>query len=111
MWRAFRDGPTARACALLLIGTFLATPHAFNYDMPMLTPAILWYISERYRASRGFDLGEIVALLLILTMPFLMLELKKVGMPMSWAPEGLLFLLIARPFGDVGGRPMAISPA
>ncbi len=107
VWRAFRDGPTARASALLLIGTFLATPHAFNYDMPMLTPAIIWYASDRYRASRGLDLGEIVALLLILIMPVLMLNLKTVGMPMSWAPEGLLFLLIARPFGEVRARPLA----
>ena len=30
-------------------------------------------------------------------MPFLMLELKKIGMPMSWAPLGLMFCLIAWP--------------
>jgi hypothetical protein len=97
VWRAFRDGPTPRAAALLIIGTYLATPHAFNYDMPMMTLALTWYFVERHGQPRPFDLGEIVALLLAFTMPFLMLELKKVGMPMSWAPLGLMFCLIAWP--------------
>ena len=97
VWRAWRAGPSARAAALLVVGTYLATPHAFNYDMPMMTLALVWYFVARHSEERPFDLGEIVALALAFTMPFLMLELKKVGMPMSWAPLGLLFCLIAGP--------------
>lgn len=97
VWRAFRHGPYARAAALMVVGTYLATPHAFNYDMPMMTLALVWYFIDRQQGGGRFDLGEIVALLLAFTMPFLMLELKKVDMPMSWAPLGLMFCLIAWP--------------
>ncbi len=97
VWRAYRDGPSERAAALLVVGTFLATPHAFNYDMPMMTLALVWYFVERYRVAGQLDVGEILALLLAFTMPFLMLELKKIDMPMSWAPLGLMFSLIAWP--------------
>jgi hypothetical protein len=98
VWRAWAaQGPSPRAAALLVVGTYLATPHAFNYDMPMMTFALVWYFVARCREERQIDLGEIVALLLAFTMPFLMLELKKVGMPMSWAPLGLMFCLIAWP--------------
>ena len=98
VWRAFRtEGASARAGALLLVGTYLATPHAFNYDMPMMTAALVWYFVARQGEERPFDIGEVLALLLAFTMPFLMLELKKVDMPMSWTPLGLMFCLIAWP--------------
>ena len=98
VWRLWRrEGPSPRAAALLVVGTFLATPHAFNYDMPMMTLALVWYFAARLGEERPFDLGEIVALLLAFATPFLMLELKKVDMAMSWAPLGLMFCLIAWP--------------
>ena len=97
VWRAFARGPSDRAAALLVVGTYLATPHAFNYDMPMMTLALVWYFVERFRSEARFDVGEIVALLLAFTTPFIMLNLKTVGMPMSWAPLGLMFCLIAWP--------------
>jgi hypothetical protein len=99
VWRAYRQGPSARAAALLVVGTYLATPHAFNYDMPMMTLALVWYFVERFREPERFDLGEIVALLLAFTTPFIMLSLKSVGMPMSFAPLGLMFYLIGWPRG------------
>ena len=110
VWRAWASGPSPRAAALLVIGTFLATPHAFNYDMPMMTFALVWYFVARYGEERPFDLGEILALLLAFTMPFLMLELKKVGMPMSWAPLGLMFCLIAWPRAPEL-KPASVAPA
>ena len=97
VWRAFREGPADRAAALTVVGTFLATPHAFNYDMPMMTLALVWYFAARNRDAAPFDVGEIIALLLAFTMPFVMLELKKIDMPMSWVPLGLVFCLIAWP--------------
>ena len=106
VWRAFRYGPADRAAALMVVGTFLATPHAFNYDMPMMTLALVWYFTERHRDGAPFDVGEIIALLLAFTMPFVMLELKKIGMPMSWVPLGLVFCLIAWPRGAKSKRAM-----
>jgi hypothetical protein len=97
VWRAWAKGPSDRAAALLVVGTYLATPHAFNYDMPMMTLALVWYFAERFRSEEPFDIGEIVALLLAFTTPFLLLNLKTLGMPMSWAPLGMMFCLIAWP--------------
>jgi hypothetical protein len=110
VWRAFRHGPADRAAALMVVGTFLATPHAFNYDMPMMTLALVWYFAERHRDGASFDVGEIIALLLAFTMPFVMLELKKIDMPMSWVPLGLVFCLIAWPRGSQA-KLVAFSPA
>jgi hypothetical protein len=98
VWRVWRrEGPSARAAALLVVGTFLTTPHAFNYDMPMMTLALVGYLVARQGEDRPLDLGEMVALLLAFTMPVLMFELKKIDLPMSWAPLGLMFCLIAWP--------------
>ncbi len=72
--RLSRKARATRAAALLVVGTYLATPHAFNYDMPMMTLALVWYFVERFRSEERFDVGEILALLLAFTMPFLMLE-------------------------------------
>ena len=90
-WRSRRLGLAARRCRSrsgsssgapiatdrasarrrsLVVGTFLATPHAFNYDMPMMTLALVWYFVERYRVEGRLDVGEIVALLLAFAMPF-----------------------------------------
>jgi hypothetical protein len=94
VWRAFRAGPNARAAALLVVGTFLATPHAFNYDMPMMTAAIVWYFEER---RVGLRLGEAFVLALALILPFAMWALGDKGPPISWAATAPLFLMIARP--------------
>ena len=109
VWRAFRsEGASPRAAALLIVGTYLATPHAFNYDMPMMTAALVWYFVARQGEERRFDVGEVLAVLLAFVMPFLMLELKKIGMPMSWTPLGLMFCLIAWPRAP---EPVAPAPA
>jgi hypothetical protein len=96
VWRAFRSGPTPQACALLLVGTFLATPHAFNYDMPMMTAAAIWYLVARYDVGKRLDVGEVVTLLLVLLLPFVMLAARGSGIVTSFAPQMLLFVLIAR---------------
>jgi hypothetical protein len=109
VWRAWRQGPSPRAAALLVVGTYLATPHAFNYDMPMMTMGLVWYCAERMRAEEPLDIGELLALLLAFALPLIMLNLKSValpmgflklktiGVPMSFAPLGLMFCLIAWP--------------
>ncbi len=110
VWRAFRAGVSPRAGALLVVGTFLATPHAFNYDLPMMTAAVLWYLEERMRATQSLTLSEIVILASTLILPFAMLALGKDAPPISWAPEFLLFCLIARPNSAlVGSAPTRAS--
>ncbi len=97
VWRAWRQGPSPQAAALLVVGTFLATPHAFNYDLPMMTMGLVWYFAERLRSEAPLDVGEWLALLLAFAMPVIMLNLKTVETPMSFAPLGLMFCLIAWP--------------
>jgi hypothetical protein len=110
VWRAFRAGPSPRACALLLVGSFLATPHAFNYDMPMMTSAALWYVIARHDAAQSLDVGEIVSLVLALILPSLMLALRGSGIVTSFAPEMLLFFLIARPNEALARETRPLAP-
>ena len=106
VWRACRGGVSPRASALLVVGTFLATPHAFNYDMPMTTAAGLWYLSERLRTARGLTLGEIGALTAFLILPVAMLTMGRGAPPISWAPLLLLFCLVAKSeTGRLGSAP------
>ena len=109
VWRAWRQGPSPRAAALLVVGTYLATPHAFNYDMPMMTMGLVWYFVERLRAKAPLDVGEWLALLLAFAMPLIMLNLKTVQAPMSFAPLGLMFCLIAWPRPDRAAPMLAVE--
>jgi arabinofuranan 3-O-arabinosyltransferase len=63
IWRCFRRGANDLSIAALQVGTFLATPYLFLYDMPMLANAILLYIRNRQIEGRGLGLidGGIVA--------------------------------------------------
>jgi hypothetical protein len=69
VWLCFRRGPTPLAAAALFVATFLASPHAFVYDMPPVATAVLWVIAERYHARDAFGTGEILVLLLTMVLP------------------------------------------
>ena len=69
VWRCFRAGPGRLAAAALFVATFVATPHAFVYDMPMVTTAVLWVIDERRRTGDAFRGGELLILLLAVAAP------------------------------------------
>jgi hypothetical protein len=112
IWVCFRSGPTALASAALLVGTFLATPYAFVYDLPVLTAALLWVIDERHRHDGAFGLGEIAILRLAATFPIAMPAGTTAAVPLS-AISLLLFLgLIIRRIRktSVGSPPGALSP-
>jgi hypothetical protein len=69
VWRCFRDGPGPLAAAVLFVATFLATPHAFVYDMPIVATAVLWFVAERCRSGDEFGTGEILAVVLAMLAP------------------------------------------
>lgn len=71
VWRLFRKGPTDEACAALLAGTLLCTPHALVYDAPMVTGAIALLIGSRMAADATFSLMEIVSFVLAAGFPLL----------------------------------------
>lgn len=63
VWFSFRGGPTPLAAATLFAATFLATPHAFVYDMPVLATALLWTVLDEQRRGPAFTPAEIAILL------------------------------------------------
>lgn len=93
VWRCFRRGPTKLAAAALLVGTFLATPHAFVYDMPMTTAAIILFIEARLETTSEFNLAEVLILTLAFMFPLLMV-INGLALPIGFVPLVLLFGLI-----------------
>lgn len=93
VWRCFRRNPTRLATAALLVGTFLATPHAFLYDMPMMTAALVLFIEARLEADPTFNLAEVLILILAFMFPLLMLA-NGPKLPINFVPLVLLFGLI-----------------
>ena len=68
IWRAFRrddlnDGTMAGLkVALLCVATFLATPFAFIYDLPLFTLGLLLFVGERLRSAQTFHSLEILVI-------------------------------------------------
>ncbi|MGI4799741.1 MAG: glycosyltransferase 87 family protein, partial [Janthinobacterium lividum] len=76
VWRCFRvwrphwrDGSALLEVAALGAATFLATPFAFNYDLPLFTAAVLLFVDERRRANGTFLLREMLAIVAALLLP------------------------------------------
>jgi Glycosyltransferase family 87 len=72
LWNLFRSGPRDLAGAGLLVATFLATPYAFVYDMPVVATAVIWVVAERQRAGDAFGTGEVLILILALISPIML---------------------------------------
>jgi len=75
-WICFRQGVTALATAVLLVGTFLATPYAFVYDMPMLTNAVLALPRQSGRTPRFLTATETFTRISVLLLPNIMVSYK-----------------------------------
>jgi uncharacterized membrane protein YfhO len=72
VWVCWRRGPQDTAIAVLLIATCLATPHAFVYDLPLLTAAVALLVSQRLNEHRAFAPLELIVLLLAVIFPAIM---------------------------------------
>src|SRR5262249_8762812 len=66
IWFCFRRGVTLLATAVLLVGTVLATPYAFLYDLPIVTNAVLMFIRHKDQTNRLLTIPEGAVLLLSL---------------------------------------------
>ena len=106
VWRCFRFGPSRLAAAALFVATFLATPHAFVYDMPILTTAVLWVIAERHEDGAAFATGEIAILILVMAAPVALVAGRS-DFPVMVLALALLLGMIIRRFAQVraGSRP------
>ncbi len=89
VWWVFRRGVTAAAAGVLGVATFLATPYAFIYDLPVVTLGV----AARWDAGAGRPrpFGEIPVLLLGLALP-------ELGRGNDNAPA---LILLAMPIGLV----------
>jgi hypothetical protein len=105
--RCFRRDPGPLAAALI-VGVFLATPHAFFYDLPMLTAAIVMLIQARIDMTGRFSTFEIAVLVLATLFPIVML-LRNFPVPISAVSMLLLFAIIVRAQGR--SRPTLARPA
>jgi hypothetical protein len=90
VWSLFRSGPRQLAGAGLLVASFLATPYAFVYDMPIVATAVIWFVAERHRAEDALGTGEVVVLMLAMLAP---ITLAAVGPPFPLATISLILLL------------------
>ncbi len=71
--RCFYRNAGRLAAASLFVGTLLATPHAFIYDMPMILAAMALFIEEHRQTNATFSLASILVLSLAMLFPLMML--------------------------------------
>jgi hypothetical protein len=93
IWVCFRRGVTKLGDSALLVGTFLATPYAFVYDMPMVTNAILAVVHDEERVNRLLPVPDALILVWSLVLPVFLVETWRIGAIRS-VPLILLFGLI-----------------
>lgn len=93
-WLLFRRAPYAVAMAGLLIGSFLVTPHAFVYDLPLAAAGVYIYAA----AQPTPDLRATVALLAVLVAPALVMAVPALAFLALLAHVSLfaIILLVAQ---------------
>ncbi|HEX2943628.1 MAG TPA: glycosyltransferase family 87 protein [Rhodopila sp.] len=95
VWRVHRRGSDRIAHAALIVGTFLATPHAFIYDMPVLAAAMCLFIQDRIACGGAFTLAEIGVLTLGSFFPVYIVA-ERPDIPVSSVCLILLFAMLVR---------------
>jgi alpha-1,2-mannosyltransferase len=106
LWRS--AAPYPLKAAALCLGTVLATPFTFDYDMVLLAPAIAFFAADGL--ARGFGPWEKTALAALWLMPLLarsvaQVTLIPIGVPVMLA----LFILLLRRSTSHFASPMAFS--
>jgi hypothetical protein len=94
VWVSFRHGSRARAVPTMIVAACLAAPHAFIYDLPVLTGAVLLFVADRVKSGLPFVLPEVVILLLVLVFPAVMWDF---GLPVSGGAIALFMALLLTP--------------
>jgi alpha-1,2-mannosyltransferase len=95
IWIVFRRATGDMAVAALLSGTFLATPYAFIYDMPIVAAALVLLVRARFRSGTRFSPTEMALLAAAVALPYVM-DAHLVPVPLSAIVLGLLFTMIVR---------------
>ncbi len=79
VWFAFRRGVSSPAIGVLAAAAVLANPHAFWYDLPPLTAAVLFLGMARLRAGRPLRWWETFLMMLTLCLPAAMVWTSVLG--------------------------------
>jgi len=106
VWYVFRRGASPLAVALLMAGTFLATPYAVFYDLSLLSYALVLVAADRRSGPDGFSSAEVAVLILGVALP-LLLRLDVLRVPWGLVVPGAVFLLILR---RIAGQTDARAP-
>ncbi len=70
IWHCFRRGTNMLGAAAVAVATFLTTPYAFAYDMPILTAAVIVIVNERWQQNDAFVFAEILVLIAAFLLPY-----------------------------------------
>jgi hypothetical protein len=95
--KVWRSGASVeRKGAVLILATFLATPYAWDYDLVILTLAVVWLAAEA--ARRGFQPWEKIALAATIIAPLIFSPLgEATHIQIGPLVMGWLLWLAARP--------------
>ncbi len=91
VWFAWRR-PGPFAVPVLLAATCLATPHAFLYDLPMLSAAVILFTRHRLRAEGSLPPHEVAVLAVVLAMPVVVV-MQAPAAPVSSVTIGVFLCL------------------
>ena len=98
LWRKARSVPAAMLGSLVPVGSIIASPYAFIYDLPMVTTAVLATVENRGRSGRALVTREWLVVILALSSPILALSAIMPG-ALATAVLGLVLHLMVRPAG------------
>jgi alpha-1,2-mannosyltransferase len=94
VWRLWRRDAGLLPIAAVPVATFLVTPYAFVYDLPMVAGAVILVLADFVERGRGCELVSLLILALAMLLPLFMLSST---LPLS-APvlAGLLWVIHLR---------------
>jgi multidrug transporter EmrE-like cation transporter len=105
IWAFRGDRDPGLCCALLFVGTMLASPFSLSYDMNMVTVAVWLLLQDMLRT--GVKAGERAIAALTLTLPFVIYVMNEAHIPIGPLVLTAVFILVVLRLaqGDSGGRP------
>lgn len=91
-----RDAPSALDAAAVQVGTFLATPYAFVYDMPMVSAAVVALVAARLSSDQSWRPGERVVAVAAYGLPLALLSGGFKTVPIGPIALTALFAVLVR---------------
>nr|WP_321985762.1 glycosyltransferase family 87 protein [uncultured Lichenicoccus sp.] len=108
VWACLRQGVTMPGAAAVAVGTFLATPFAFGYDMPLLSGAVIVFVGDCHRRNSDLATWEVVILLAGFLLPCCIVFTQAFCLS-SLVVSALLWLIVRR--ATASGRTTAGASA